>query len=71
MLGFDESIDDFCAFERDRYQDTHLYPNNHAGSCVNANHNILSIYGDRMPYNLCRNLEWQAPTVAALRSHTC
>ena len=66
LLGFDETIDSFCAWERGNYQDSKLYPNNHAGSCVNANHNILSIYGDRLPYNLCRNLEWQ---VAALPEH--
>ena len=26
--------------------------------------NILSLYGDRVPYNICRNLEWM--TCAAL-----
>ena len=26
---------------------------------MNANLNILSLYGDRVPYNICRNLEWQ------------
>ena len=59
LLGFDESIDAFCAWERANYQDSKKYQYNHAGSCVNANHNILSLYGDRLPYNLCRNLEWQ------------
>lgn len=27
--------------------------------CIRANHNILSLYGDAIPYNVCRNLEWQ------------
>ena len=31
----------------------------HAERCVRANVNILSLYGDRLPYNICRNLEWQ------------
>lgn len=59
LLGFDESIDAFCTWERVHYQDSKSYADSHAGSCVNANHNILSLYGDRVPYNLCRNLEWQ------------
>ena len=28
-------------------------------NCVRGNYNILSLYGDRVPYNICRNLEWQ------------
>ena len=32
----------------------------HAERCIAANYNILSLYGDRLPYNICRNLEWQA-----------
>jgi|EP00966_Prymnesium_polylepis_P219264 hypothetical protein len=47
-----------CAWEREHYQDSFKYPFSHAGGCVNANHNILSLYGERVPYNLCRNLEW-------------
>ena len=31
----------------------------HAQSCVGANVNILSLYGDAIPYNICRNVEWQ------------
>jgi hypothetical protein len=27
--------------------------------CVRANVNILSLYGTAIPYNTCRNLEWQ------------
>ena len=36
----------------------------HAERCVKANLNILSLHGERLPYNICRNLEWQ--TCAAL-----
>ena len=28
-------------------------------SCVRANVNILSLYGAQIPYNTCRNVEWQ------------
>jgi len=59
LLGFDESIDWFCANERAHFFDTHNYDNSHAGGCVNANHNILSLFGNRVVYNMCRNLEWQ------------
>ncbi len=31
----------------------------HAERCVKANLNILSLHGERLPYNICRNLEWQ------------
>ena len=27
--------------------------------CVHSGFNILSLYGARVPYNICRNLEWQ------------
>ena len=40
------------------FTDSGLYPNSHAGRCVNANLQILSLYGDRLQYNSCRNLEW-------------
>jgi len=59
VLGFDEDIDGFCGWEREHFQNSMSYFDTHAGGCVNANHNILSLYGDRVPYNLCRNLEWQ------------
>lgn len=55
LLGFDETIDSFC--------NSANKPSNrywgHAGMCINANLNILSLYGDAVPYNICRNLEWQ------------
>ena len=28
-------------------------------ACIHAGFNILSLYGNRVPYNICRNLEWQ------------
>jgi len=60
LLGFDSPIDTYCAANKPpprqaRGQRQHY---GHAGECVNANLNILSLYGDRLPYNLCRNLEW-------------
>lgn len=56
LLGFDETIDKACS----------NHDGQHAKSCIRASKNILSLYGDRVPYNLCRNLEWQAcdPTPA-------
>ena len=51
LLGFDEDIDDYC--------ESHGGRGNHAEACVQANVNILSLYGDRIPYNICRNVEWQ------------
>ena len=30
------------------------------GVCIDANLNILALNGGYFPYNLCRNLEWQA-----------
>ena len=32
---------------------------NHVASCVRANVNILALFGTEIPYNLCRNFEWQ------------
>ena len=50
LLGFDESIDWYCG----RHGGNR---GNHAEMCVEANVNILSLYGD--VYNICRNVEWQ------------
>jgi len=49
LLGFDESINEVC--QGSNGQD-------HAAACVRSGYNILSLYGSRMPYNICRNLEW-------------
>ena len=55
LLGFDESIDEYCAEGIDGWSQGM----GHAERCVKANLNILSLYGTRVPYNICRNLEWQ------------
>ena len=52
LLGFDESIDWYCNAHGGR-------GGNHAENCVHAQVNILSLYGNQIPYNVCRNLEWQ------------
>jgi len=51
-LGFDESLDWYCSSRG-------ATGKGHAERCVEANVNILSLYGERVPYNICRNLEWQ------------
>ena len=55
LLGFDDSIDAFCA-DRAPYisKEWHRAPR-----CVSANLNIFSLYSDRVPFNICRTLEWQ------------
>jgi len=57
LLGFDETIDDFCSARRQANGDWGEYMN-HAENCRLAGMNILSLYGQRLPYNICRNLEW-------------
>ena len=56
LLGFDESIDEYCEHNLQGKNGNGM---GHASRCVAANMNILSLYGDRLPYNICRNLEWQ------------
>ena len=51
LLGFDESIESYCWDHGGR--------GSHAMACIRAGFNILSLYGERVPYNICRNLEWQ------------
>ena len=59
LLGFDESIDDYCRSALRRMHRQPSFDNTkHAENCVRANLNILALYGDRVPYNICRNLEW-------------
>ena len=38
-----------CTCIQVHYQDSKSYAQSHAGDCVNANHNILSLFGDRVP----------------------
>ena len=52
VLGFDEDIDRYCFAHGG-------HDGQHARRCVEANANILSLYGNEIPYNICRNLEWQ------------
>lgn len=49
LLGFDEAIDSMC-------RDGH---GNHAEACVGSGMNILSLFSEEVPYNTCRNFEWQ------------
>ena len=56
VLGFDDSIDRYCTDHAPWTQNTW----GHAPRCIAANANILSLYGTRIPYNICRNLEWQS-----------
>ena len=61
VLGFDGSIDDLCwgtlwGNSKDRREED---GNTHASRCIRANFNILSLYSGRVPYNQCRNLEWE------------
>ena len=49
LLGFDRNIDWHC----------HGNSKHHAESCIKQNLNILSLFGQQVPYNMCRNLEWQ------------
>lgn len=59
LLGFDENIDLYC---EQHSGDAAEF--DHAKRCIKANVNILSLYGEDIPYNVCRNLEWQ--TCAAM-----
>ena len=56
MLGFDETIDGFCREEHRFFDNKWYLDGKHAGSCANANNNILSLFSDRLPYNMCRNV---------------
>ena len=58
LLGFDESITEYCG-GRSKVNSAYAHYNSHAGNCIQANLNILSLFGERVPYNSCRNLEWQ------------
>ena len=53
LLGFDETIDDFCSSRRHDAGDWGDYMG-HAENCRLASMNILSLYGTRLPYNICR-----------------
>ena len=50
LLGFDEAIDEMC---RKSGKD------GHAQACLKQGVNILSLFSEEVPYNTCRNFEWQ------------
>ena len=58
LLGFDENIDEYCQKHGGATEV------GHSQQCIASNVNILSLYGDDIPYNVCRNIEWQ--TCAAM-----
>ena len=60
LLGFDESIGDFCASRLGGWNSPGVRQLGNGEMCVRAGINILSLYGKRQPYNVCRNFEWQA-----------
>ena len=60
LLGFDENIGDFCARRLGGWNSPGVRQLGHGEMCVKAGINILSLYGKRQPYNICRNFEWQA-----------
>jgi len=59
LFGADNDIGSVC----DRTMRAQgMSPSNnfgHSGNCVAAGFNILNLNSNRVPYNLCRNLEWQ------------
>ena len=59
LLGFDETIDEYCSMQPKTNDAANSVGGHwHARNCIAANLNILSLYGERVPYNICRNLEW-------------
>ena len=60
LLGFDETIGDFCASRLGGWNSPGVRQLGNGEMCVRAGINILSLYGKRQPYNVCRNFEWQA-----------
>jgi hypothetical protein len=71
VLGFDESIDGYCDHHGGTQRD---HFNFHAANCVEANTNILALYGNAIPYNTCRNFEVRESTLTELysaRRQTC
>lgn len=59
VLGFDETIDDYCRAGLKKMKLKPFNDNNgHVGNCQRSGNSILALYGQRFPYNICRNLEW-------------
>jgi len=59
LFGEDSDIGRYCANQLRQQGLPTSFDIGHAGNCVAANINILNIASRRVPYNLCRNLEWQ------------
>ena len=55
LLGFDEAIDEMC---RTGAKD------GHAQACLKQGMNILSLFSEEVPYNTCRNFEWQVRSLS-------
>ena len=55
LLGFAQAIDDACTSALANHNREWF---GHAERCVKVNRNILSMFSERMPYNICRNVEW-------------
>jgi len=55
LLGFDDSIARYCMNHAPPFDGDY-----NQGVCIDASLNILALNGGYFPYNLCRNLEWQA-----------
>lgn len=55
LLGYDEAIDEMCK----QGLGGAGYGGGHAQACVHSGLNILSLFSDEVPYNTCRNFEWQ------------
>ena len=64
LLGFDETIDEYCWDAKIDRGDWGRYP--HAENCRRASMNILSLHGNGVPYNICRNLEWMTCAASGL-----
>ena len=50
LLGFDEAIDGMCLTGA---------KDGHAQACLKKGLSILSLFSEEVPYNTCRNFEWQ------------
>ena len=60
LLGFDSTIDQYCAEHLDgrRYAQGGDWNSRLAHKCVAANMNILRLLSGRTPWNMCQNLRW-------------
>ena len=59
LLGFDETIEGFCRWELEQMKVNATEGiTAHVENCLLTGNSILALYGERFPYNICRNLEW-------------